>query len=796
MRGTKFFDGVPAACFPCGTAIGATFDADLVLKIGHLLGDEAKAKGAHVILGPTINIPRAPLGGRGFESYSEDPFLAGMLAASYCYGVKDKDIVPTLKHFVCNDQEHERMAVNSILTERALREIYLLPFQLAIKASQPGAIMTAYNQVNGVHCPENQHILKDILRDEWKWEGLVMSDWYLLWLKSSRDIQLTYGRFGTYSTSESINAGLDLEMPGPSRWRGAALSHAVTSNKVKSDTLDDRVRALLRLVKLSSRSGVPENAPESKLNRMEDRKLLRKVAADSAVLLKNEDAILPFNSTKRIAVIGPNSKIATISGGGSASLNSYYTVTPYDGIKAQSSAQVDFAQGVYGHQALPQLGSLLKTSQGETGFTMRVYNESPELPERHLIEERRLTDSNVFFLDYNHPKVSTIWYADSEGVFTPETSGIYDFGLCVQGTGRLFINGELIISNVDNQKSGSSFLGAGTIEEVGSKRLEAGEEYTIKVQWGCAKTSKLKAAGVVDFGHGGFSFGGCKRLDPTESLKEAVELAKTVDQVIIIAGLSKEWETEGQDREHMDLPLHTDELITAVLAANSNTAIVLQSGTPVSMPWIDNAKVVVHAWFGGNETGNAIADIVYGTVNPSGKLPITIPRRLQDNPAYLNYRSEGGRVLYGEDVYVGYRYFDKMDLQPLFPFGHGLSYTSFEFSAISISEGAAKFTMTNTGAIAGSEVAQLYIAPVRPRINRPPKELKGFKKVYLEPGESRIVQIDFDFVRSTSFWDEYNEKWCSDKGLYTVLVGNTSGSAGKFLEAELRLEETTFWTGL
>lgn len=607
---------------------------------------------------------------------------------------------------------------------------------------------------------------------------------------------LTTHRFGTYSTSEAMNAGLDLEMPGPSRWRGPALSHAVTSNKVKYDTLDERVRAVLRMVNTASKSGVPEHAPEAKLNRVEDQQLVRKVAADSIVLLKNKDTVLPFDKSKRIAVIGPNSKIATISGGGSASLNPYYAVTPLDGIKAQALSQVEFAQGAYGHQALPQLGSLLKTLDGQKGFTMKVYNESPGSPERYIIEERLLTDSTIFFLDYNHPKLSPIWYADAEGSFSPEVSGTYDFGLCVQGTGRLFIDGELIVSNVDNQRSGPSFLGAGTLEEVGAKDLIAGQEYRLLVQWGCAKTSKLKAPGVVDFGHGGFSFGGCKRLDPEESIAEAVELAKTVDQVVVIAGLSKEWETEGQDRENMDLPPRTDDLIAAVLKANPNTAVVIQSGTPVSMPWIDDAKAVLHAWYGGNETGNAITDVLYGSVNPSGKLPLTIPRRIQDNPAYLNFCSEGGRVLYGEDVYVGYRYFDKMDLAPLFPFGYGLSYTSFAFSDLAISEAAVRFTVTNVGCTAGAEVAQLYVAPVKPRISRPPKELKGFEKVYLEPGEQKEVVIELDVVRSTSFWDEYKEKWCSDKGLYKILVGNTSASGAKFLEGDLVVEKTTYWLGL
>jgi beta-glucosidase len=427
---------------------------------------------------------------------------------------------------------------------------------------------------------------------------------------------LQANRFGTYSTSEAVNAGLDLEMPGPTRWRGAALSHAVTANKVKLSQLNDRVRNVLGLINLTSTSGVPENAPETCLNRSEDRDILRQIAAQSIVLLKNDENILPLKKSRSIAVIGPNSKIATISGGGSASLNPYYAVTPYEGIKSHATSDVEFAQGVYGHQSTPQLGKHLRTDDGRQGFTMRVYNEPPTATERTVLEERILTDSTVFFIDYSHPKLSTIWYADSEGIFTPEESGTYDFGLCLQGTGRLFIDGELIVSNIDDQKSGPSFLGAGTIEEVGTKELEAGKQYRLLLQWGCAKTSKLKVPGVVDFGHGGFRFGGCKRLSPTEGIKQAVTLARGVDQVVLFSGLSAEWESEGQDRDTMDLPPFTDTLISEVLLANPNTVIVVQSGTPVSMPWINDAKAVLHAWYGGNETGNAIADVIYGDVNP------------------------------------------------------------------------------------------------------------------------------------------------------------------------------------
>ncbi|KAJ5650218.1 Beta-glucosidase [Penicillium longicatenatum] len=780
VRGTHFFSSVPAACLPCGTAIGATFDRDLALKVGHLLAAEAKAKGAHVVLGPTINIARGPLGGRGFESYSEDPFLSGILAGHYCKGLKERNVSATLKHFVCNDQEHERMAVNSIVTDRAMREIYLLPFMIAIALGEPDAVMTAYNKVNGLHASENRELLQGILHEEWGWDGLVMSDW-----------------FGTYSTSEAVNAGLDLEMPGPPRWRGGALSHAITANKIPVASLNARVRAVLKLVQKASKSGIPEKAPETQLNRAEDRALLRRIASEAIVLLKNEENILPLNKNKPIAVIGPNAKVAAYCGGGSAALNPYYTVTPLEGISNSATAEVNFSQGVYAHQMLPLLGKQLRLEDGQTGFKLSIFNDAPNVAARTPLEERHETDSMIIFMDYDHPDLQTIWYADAEGYFIPEESGVYDFGLTVNGTAKLYVDGKLVIDNTVNQRPGTSFFGSGTVEETSSLELEAGKKYKVLIQWACGKTSTFKVPGVVDFGHGGFRFGACKQLCPQAGIEQAVKVAASVDQVVLVAGLNGEWESEGEDRANMSLPPNTDELISRVLQANPNTVVVIQSGTPVEMPWINEAKAVLHAWYGGNETGNGLADVVFGDVNPSGKLPLTFPRRLKDNPTYFNYRSEGGRVLYGEDVYVGYRYYEGLELEPLFPFGHGLSYTTFQVSELNINTSEEVLHVSckviNNGSRKGAEVIQLYIAPVSPPIRRPLKELKEFKKVFLDSGVEKTVTIPLEIVRATSFWDEKSNSWCSYEGAYKIMVGTSS--SGEFLESVVNVSETTYWSG-
>lgn len=512
----------------------------------------------------------------------------------------------TLKHFVCNDLESERMAINALVTDRAMREIYLLPFMIAIEMSKPRAIMTAYNKVNNCHVSESKKILQDILRDEWKWDGLVMSDW-----------------FGTYSTSEAINAGLDLEMPGATRWRGGALAHAIMSNKVKRSELDAAVRNVLKLVKHGlENTSIPPNAPETEANTPEHIALLRETAAKSLVLLKNENNILPFDKNKKIAVIGPNANIATYCGGGSAGLRAYKTVTPLEGVKSLAS-DVVFSQGAYGHQSLPLLGKSLKTPDGkQTGFVLRVYNDAPPksteraADTRKPLEERVLDDANIWFVDYENPDLAPVWWAETEGTLVPERSGEWDFGLSVHGTGELFIDGKLVVSNVENQRLGSSFLGCGTVEETGTLWLEAGQTYRVLVRFGCSATTTLKASGTVDFGQGGVRFSGCPKLEPAAAIQEAVEVAKSVDQVVICTGLSGEWESEGFDRTTMALPPGTDELVAAVLAANPNTAVVIQSGTPVAMPWIDQAGAVLQAWFGGNESGNGIADVLFGEVNP------------------------------------------------------------------------------------------------------------------------------------------------------------------------------------
>ncbi|KAL2827201.1 hypothetical protein BDW59DRAFT_171490 [Aspergillus cavernicola] len=751
IRGTKFFAGIPAACLPCGTALGAIWDRELLQRAGELLGDECIAKGAHCWLGPTVNMQRSPLGGRGFESFSEDPYLAGVAAASMISGCESKGIIATVKHFVGNDQEHERRAVDVIVTPRAFREIYLRPFQIVARDANPGALMTSYNKINGKHVVEDPKMY-DLIRKEWGWDPLVMSDWY-----------------GTYTTIDSMNAGLDLEMPGVSRYRGQYIESAMQARLIKSSTLDARARKVLEFVQRASRTKVSE--VEKGRNLPEDRALMRTLCANSIVLLKNEESLLPLPKTlKKIALIGSHVKTPAISGGGSASLKPYYAISLYDAVRETlPDAEVVYETGAYAHNMLPVIDRLVSNA------VIHFFNEPMTKLDRTCLGIEPVPTTAFQFMDYKLAGLNRArFWATLIGDFTPDASGVWDFGLTVFGTANLYIDDELVIDNTTNQTKGTAFFGKGTVEEVGSKTLVASQTYQIRIEFGSGSTATMKTTGMVNFGGGAANLGASLRMDAEEMISRAVKAAAEADYAILCTGLNQDWESEGFDRPHMDLPPGIDRMIAQVLeVAADKTVIVNQSGTPVTMPWVDQAKSIVHAWYGGNETGHGIADVLFADVNPTGKLSLSWPIDVRHNPAYLNYASVGGRVLYGEDVYVGYRFYEKTSREVLFPFGHGLSYTTFAVSPEAFvspntftpeNPPTATVQVKNTGKVAGAQVLQLYVAAPNSLTPRPQKELQGFEKVFLEPGQENEVVIGLDKY-ATSLWDEIEEMWKSEAGV-------------------------------
>lgn len=479
-------------------------------------------------------------------------------------------------------------------------------------------------------------------------------------------------------------------------------------------------------------------------------------------------------------------------------------MTPFDGISAKLASPPDYAIGQYSHKMLPLLGLSVKSLRGKPGMTMTAYTEHPDdKAERKPVDTVEIDKTELLLVDYYNPKItSRTWYADFEGSFVADEDCTWELSLVVVGTAKLFCNGQLVVDNDSKQTAGDTFFNQGTVEEKGRLRVRKGETYAFKVQFGSAATSKLRG-GQVLFGSGALRIGGCKVIDPRAEIERAAALARTADQVIVCAGLNADWETEGSDRADMDLPPGIDALVEAVAAANGNTVVVNQSGTPVAMPWARKVGAVVQAWYGGNETGNAIADVLFGDHNPSGKLSLSWPVRVQDNPAFLNFRTEGGRTIYGEDVYVGYRYYEFAGRDVLFPFGHGLSYTTFAFEeAPRVVESGGRITVAvqvmNTGKVAGADVVQVYIAPrQKAKVNRPVKELQGFAKVELAPGETREVEVVMETKYAASYFDEERGQWCVEKGEYDVVVSDSSDvKNSQAVTGSFEVPETYWWSGI
>ncbi|KAJ7470497.1 glycoside hydrolase family 3 protein [Mycena latifolia] len=800
VRGSSHFVASPAQCLPCATAMASTFDPELIQKVGGFLAAEAKCKSSVVLLAPTCNIPRSPLGGRAFESFSEDPHLSGTMSASYINGLQAEGVSATIKHLVANDQEHERTAVDSVMSDRALREIYLYPFMLAQKHAKPGAYMTSYGRIGGIHCSENRYLLQSILRDEWKFTGLVMSDCFA-------------PRYGTYGVDEALNAGLGLEMPGPPRWRTPTLvNYCLTAQKLSLATLNERVSNLLTFVQNQARKNpdvVYGDGIERTRDSPEARTFCRQLAADSIVLLKNEHNLLPLSShTKRLAIIGPNALQHIISGGGSAALKPSYSVSPFDGISnnAPVGVTIQYSIGCYAHKYLPTLENNLQTEAGQPGWLCTFYNHDEHGELTDPVAAFVLTDTRVKLVDFLPPGLSPNWTIKLTGRLTIAKTVPFEFGLTVAGRAKLWVNGELTIDNWTKQTPGDFFYGQGTIEEKAIINLTAEVPVDILVEY--TNTPPPKDEGDDDISSQpalmlGVRLGGCEKIDDDAAIESAVDLASSCDAVLFVAGLTPEWESEGFDRPTLSLPGRQDEAISKIAAVNPNTIVCIQAGSATSMPWIANVCSVLQAWYLGNEVGNAIGDIIWGKVNPSGRLPLTFPVRIEDTPAYLNHRSENGKIHYREDLFVGYKHYHARGIQPLFEFGFGLSYTTFSFTNLLVSDAEfnetglnfrVSVTVKNDGLVTGSEVAQLYISYPETGITTPIHQLKGFSKAKdVAPGATRDLVLNMDKY-ALAFWDSNKAAWTISPGKYIINIG---ASCTDFrLQGELKLTQGFTWKGL
>lgn len=713
VRGTKFFNSVATACIPTGTSLGCCWNSDLMYDLGKMMGEQCRAKGAHVLMGPNINIVRNPLCGRSFETLGEDPILSGLLALAYCQGVHDTNIMICPKHMVCNDKEDYRMTMNVLISERALREIYLMPFMLVQKYANPEMYMTAYNRLNGAHCSENAHLMKDIVRKEWGFEGCFVSDWY-----------------GTVSCADSINAGLDLEMPGPSIWRGKLLEMSIFHDTVTQKSLDDAVRGVLYLVNKAAESGIPEDAFEGLKDDDATTRIVLQAARESIVLMKNSNDILPLKKNKKVLVIGEAAKKANFASGGCTNVKPYRQISLYDSLVERfGDSNVTWCLGASNRKLLPSF-SLFAKSKDVSPIQYCVYDDPRSVPDRKPITEEKVGEIDAMLGDFDPAKLRDIdqLYASFLVVITVPESGLYKVNLKVSGLARVYIDGKLkMVNDLEHKTSGAFGLDAPEIlEEI---HLEADREYLFEVDF---KSTIGKSSFIT--GYGCVTCGIEKAISPEESIKEAATLAKQFDQVVVITGLNKDYECEGFDRKNMDLPPYQDKLIESVLASNPDTVVVIESGTPVTLPWLDKCSTLLHSGYIGEQLGNALADVLYGDYNPSARLSYTWPKRYEDSSSATSFTVDKRYSLtYLDDIYMGYRHMDYCKIEPLFAFGHGLSYTTFKFSDLKLEVNdttvSVCLNVTNTGSTNGSTIVQIYVGQNGCSVPCPIKSMKGFKKV-------------------------------------------------------------------
>ncbi|KAL0572762.1 hypothetical protein V5O48_009194 [Marasmius crinis-equi] len=869
VRGSSQLAPIPAQCLPCATSMASTFDPELLHEAGVLLGEETKIKSSTILLAPTCNLQRNPIGGRAFESFSEDPHLSGTLAAAYVKGVQStgvaasmswflgftitlfKIVNPAIKHFVCNDQEHERTAAESVLSDRALREVYLYPFMIAQRDAQPWAYMTSYGRLRGTHCSENQQLLQGVLRDEWKFDGIVMSDWRV--------------EHGTYSNDQSVIAGLELEMPGPPVCRTKPLIYrALKAQKLSVVDIDDRVTSMLKFIQHQAKLNpdvVYGDGKERTRESEEAKKLCRRLAADGIVLLKNDNDVLPIKAGKykKVAIIGPNAQQRVISGGGSAALKPSYVVTPYDGLVEAlgSDFEVGFEVGCYAHKYLPTLERYLKTHDGKPGWLCSFYNNLPDgTVVKDPIAEIVLQDTRVRLNDFLPPGLTETFTIKMTGELTLDKSMDFEFGLAVAGKAKLYVDGKLTIDNWTHQRPGDFFYGSGSMEEKATLKVESGKSLDVLVEYTNVKEARDNVANQPSLMMGMVSLissdlplstrltvlflrmlqclGGCEKIDPEKAIQAAEKLAAESDVVVYVGGLNAEWESEGFDRPDMELPGLQQEVIKRIAKANKHTVVVVQAvrpplfatfdiltffrlqGAATAMPYAYDPShpgiaSILQAWYLGNESGNAIADILTGKVNPSGKLSLTLPKVMEDIAAYPNLKSERGKIAYREDLFVGYKHFQGRNVEPAFYFGHGLSYTTFKFSDLAISKTSGgsfsikvSLSVKNTGTVPGSEVVQVYISYPERGITHPKLQLRGYIKVKdLQAGESRNVEVALDKY-ALAYWHSFPHSeteigkgvWKVDEGDYGVHVGSGCDRIKLVDTVQIGAEGSFVWNGL
>src|SRR5579864_264793 len=761
--GVRANSGFPSTVYAAGIGLAATWNSDLAQRVGAAIGKDARARGIHFMLAPGVNIYRQPVNGRNFEYFGEDPFLSSTMAVGYVKGMQSQGVSATIKHFLGNNSEFLRHDSDSVIDERTLREIYLPAFEMAVKRAHVGAIMDSYNFTNGQHMTQNGYFNTDVARKDWGFNGVMMSDWV-----------------ATYDGVAAANGGLDLEMPNGAFMNQKNLLPAVKDGRVKEATIDEKI---VRILETADRFGWLDRAQTdlsvSKYSRP-DHQVALDAARESIVLLKNDNKILPLDKSavKTVLVVGPDAHPAQPVGGGSAHTLPFSPVSVLQGISDFLGASTT----VYYERGVPSVSELARTTDfmtaaenGEPGLKVEIFDNTglsgspkstqtiPHINVNGLTFEALTGDIDTAIAIITSPRrreMSHRW----TGYYAATESGPYEIVLQGAGEGngnRVFVDDKLVIDNWTMARALQPHL---------TLQLSAGPHKIV----------------VEDFQR--TRFGGTLRLGISSEHKLVSETAKTLaakaDAVVIAAGFDPDSESEGSDRT-FDLPFGQEELIRELSAINPKTIVAVTSGGNVDPgTWLDHVPAYLEMWYSGEAGGTALAEILFGTVNPSGHLPATFERRREDNPTFANYYPEGDskRVEYKEGVFVGYRGYEHNGVKPLFPFGYGLSYTTFKYSNLTVApatdarSGAlynVSFDLTNTGNRIGAEVAQAYVADDHSKIARPAKELKGFAKITLQPGETKHVTVDLD-ARAFAYYDAAAKQWHIMPGNFGILVGRSA----------------------
>ncbi|HSG87821.1 MAG TPA: glycoside hydrolase family 3 C-terminal domain-containing protein [Pseudomonadales bacterium] len=759
VRGDSRTPGVTSTCFPVGIALGASWDRDLLAEVGAALAAEARAKGVDVLLGPTINLHRSPLAGRNFECYAEDPHLTAELAIAYTRGVQGGDVAVCLKHFVCNDSEYERHSISSEVDARTLHEVYLRPFERAIREAGAWTVMSAYNRLNGVYCSADPWLLTETLKGRWAFDGVVISDWT-----------------GTYDTVGPAVAGLDLEMPGPAQRMGEKLRAAVDAGAVDEAHLDDKVRRQLRLMLRTGRLDAPEHRVETSGDDPERRALARRAAIDGTVLLADDGGLLPLTAPARIALIGPNAVAPQIQGGGSSGVAPHEVITPAEGIaSAFPAASLTVVRGCRAHRYLP----LLDTSRcrvdadGDRAGLRVEFHAGLDLEGETVLTTHPRRSELIFFGNFNDA-VPTEFSARIRTFLTPEVSGVHEFSLVSAGLARLFVAGVQVVDNWDGWQAGETYFGNGSVERIGSIALEAGVPVEVEAHFSRRRPAQADVAHSGAPGMAGVRIG-MLAPESVDLLAEAEAAARAADVAIVVVGLNPEWETEGADRVDMRLPGDQEELVRRVAAVNPRTVVVLNAGSPIDVAALDDrVAALMQVWYPGMAFGAALGAMLSGSEEPGGRLPLTLPRRYEDNPAFLNYPGEAGVVRYGEGTLIGHRAYQARGWPVAFPFGHGLGYTRFvidEVTAEAAGDGVRVTALLhNVGARAGATVVQVYCGAPGRAVRRAPRTLCDFRKVRLGAGERCAIEFEIPAAR-LAFFDVRADDFRVEAGPHRFDVG-------------------------